>query len=182
MLQPGVMKQLQEETRYLLDVKEDIAKALRHYAHPDVAAGAGHADRVAKDLLSARGEFLSQCGRSLLKVASALAEVERKALSLRKPMKPVQRLECLAKECKGRFSKLEKQFRDILVQKRLFTANSLPERRHPLPGDEVAPSQARASAEVALSQATAMAKCLQVCQFNVVASRVRVKTSPISLR
>ena len=147
------MKQLQEETRFLMDVEDEIIKTLKHYNTPDVAGDAVKTGCVNSALTAARGAFLSQCGRYLLKVACALAEAERKALSIRKPITPEQRTRCLDEETKGRFSKLEKRFREILLDKRLFTANSLPEARHPPLPDEVNSSDAKVSAAVAPSQA-----------------------------
>ena len=96
-----------------------------------------------------------------LKIATSLSQAEGKAQLRRKPMTPGARQALLATECKGKLSKLETRFREVLVAKHLFKQNSLPQSRHPPVAAEVAPSQASASHDV-LHSMHIKSDCLQV--------------------
>ena len=141
-LSTSSINQLAIESSMMVDIEAEIKSALMHYSFSDPPAPGD--DPVtfgqSKALFSARGEFLSQCGRLLLKVAAPLVEAEAKAKQREKALSPEERESILAKlAINNKYSKLETQYRHILVTGKVFTSLSLPVRRHAVVEDEAEP-------------------------------------------
>ena len=93
------INQLAIESSMMVDIEAEIKNALMHYSFAN--SPAPNEDPVtfgqSKALFSARGEFLSKCGRLLLRVAAPLVEAEATAKQRGKPLSPEERESILAK-------------------------------------------------------------------------------------
>ncbi|MDP6721474.1 MAG: hypothetical protein QGF59_22590, partial [Pirellulaceae bacterium] len=141
-LQDAVFTELHVETKFIMDVEQFILTMLLHYGETHPLVTTHNADRSAKELLTARGLFLSGCGRAILKVGAALSDAHKKTAACRTQMLPAARSNILDAVWTGRPTKIETVFRTELVKRLLYKEDSLPTALHPPPADETSPSQA----------------------------------------
>ena len=111
---------LAQESFYVMGVESYIIKILGQY--PGQASGAR-----SDALLSRRGEFLANCGRHVVRVGAVLDQAVKKAKLRGTVLTPDDRAELIEKTCIGSFGKAEKEFRNNLVESKVYENESLPE-------------------------------------------------------
>jgi len=94
---------------------------------------------VQTELLTARGELMANCGRYLLNVGAKRDQAAKKAIAKREEFAPKERIAIVEAETKGKFGKLEEDYREKLVKRKLYEEGALPVAKFP-----TAPSQAHA--------------------------------------
>ena len=83
-LKEDAFVELQAERPFRLDFEAFIKAILKHYGNPKPAPSMITEDRCAQALLTARGQFLATCGRYIIKIATALADAQKKAMARRR--------------------------------------------------------------------------------------------------
>ena len=103
-----VIDELVAEPNFVRTVDSFIKNMLSTYPQPQ-------ADEsrvcVARELLTARGELLANCGRYLLKIGHVIEHASKKAIAKREVLPPNARIKILEAETKGKLNKLEDYYR-----------------------------------------------------------------------
>ena len=156
-LKKPVVHELVVEQEFVRNMSTFINEMCILYASPTQ----GSPNQV-NDLLTARGEWLSHCGRYLLKIGGILEHATREASSRRDVLQPEERIRLLEKEHLGKFNKLETIFRSDLVKKNLFADDTLPPSTYPevqAPVDKGAGPYTRGHETKAMKDAPVAAIC-----------------------
>ena len=146
-LNPTWLKQLELELPFVLSVESFIREALKHYqVDPKVQCDS-------EKVLDARSKFFAAAGRLLLQVASALAEAAQKAEAHSQQITNEARETIRDGAKAGKFSKIERHFRELLLAAGAFTEATIPTANHILPEPQSqAPSDAAKSIDVPRSE------------------------------
>ena len=141
-LKADAFVELQAERSFQLEFETFIKAILKQYGNPKPAPGTVSEDRCAKALLNARGQFLAICGRYIIKIGTALADAQTKAMARHREFTPDERERLLKAELKGKYSKIEGLLRAGLLANIVYTESSLPQSLCPPKDEETAHSQA----------------------------------------
>ena len=125
-MQPDVVKELVTEADFVMSVDSFIQQMCVAYGKPTQ----GSANEM-NDLLAARGNLLSFCGRYLIRVGGLLEQAAKKATAHQTTLKPEQRISILDTDSPGKLNKIESSFRTDLVKHNLYTEDTLPKMMYP---------------------------------------------------
>jgi len=122
-LQSDIIKELVEETAVVLKVDRFIFSMLKTY---DNSTGAGTTVCGVSDLMTARGEFLANQGRFMIKIGTELKNYAMKIAAARRTQTAEARLAIVEVESVDGQAKAEFSFREKLVIAKLYTKDTLP--------------------------------------------------------
>ena len=125
-MQPDVVKELVTEADFVISVDTFIQLMCVTYGKPTQSSAT-----QMNDLLAARGNLLSVCGRYLLRVGALLEQAVKKATARQATLNPEERIRILDTDSPGKFNKIEAVFRTDLVKQDLYTEDTLPEAMYP---------------------------------------------------
>ena len=127
-LNTACMKQLEQDVTSLSQIEYFIRELLKHYKPPNDPNNHCDGDK----LLSARSKLLSECGRLLLKVGLVLSDYSTKQLALSQSLKPEDTSAKRDEAMKGKFAKIEQNFRAGLLEAFAYTGETIPPAKHEL--------------------------------------------------
>jgi len=122
-ISPSSIKELITEAAYVRELDAFIVKILKEYTTPHSTCNKSATDAAMQD---ARGKFLMHCGYLMMKVGDHLAKTVREAKARDIEFTPKQRIASLKEMSHGKFTKLEKLWRDSLVDGSIYSPDDLP--------------------------------------------------------
>ena len=125
-LNPNCLKDLEQDVAFLWKIENYIRESFKHYNPPKDDNGLCDPQK----LLCARTKLLSECGKLVLRVGMVLLEIAQKEKALSQSLKAEEKEAKQQEAMKGKFAKIEQNFREGLLEANAWNSATIPPAKH----------------------------------------------------